>query len=284
MKPNSLEYSTDALNVKSQFFNKTISVYVEGKEDIIFWDSIFKYSKLKDYHIEESNGKENLQILMNKIIDEDARIIVAIDCDHSPFLKDYKYHNRRIIKTFGYSIENTMYCYNNIEQTIKRFAKTRKNFQEQIRIWYKNFSLSSKELLNYDVANVRFSKSTRVFGDKCNRFLKSEDSYELSQTKINNYISSIISKFSEKEINETSDLIDADDRELRYLIKGHFLTNGVINLIKQTVLQETGFKITISIDSLYSLMVTCLGNCQNDCEDMNYLSINSKSAFDSLKN
>jgi hypothetical protein len=284
MEKFDLTYSTDALNVKSYFFNKRISVYVEGKEDILFWDFIFKNCNLNDYHIEDTNGLEGLQVYMDRIVDNDAKIIVACDCDHSPFIIDYKYTNNRIIKTYGHSIENTMYCVYNIEQTIKRFAKTRRTFRPKILDWYQKFSNSAIDLLKYDIANIRFSKSVRVFGDKCNRFLKSNDSPELSQVKINKYLSSVISKFTPKEVEECTKLIESDNRELRYLIKGHFLTNGIINLIKQSVLEETGLKISISIDNLYSLMVNCINNCDIECSDMGHLVREARQAFDELRN
>ena len=150
--------------------------------------------------------------------------------------------------------------------------------------WYQQFSLSSLDLLKYDVANIRYSKGTRIFGDKCNRFLKSKDSPDLSPTKISSYLSSIISKFTDQEIKECSKLIKNDKRELRYLIKGHFLTNGIINLIKQVVLEETGIIITISIDSLYSLMVNCINNCDKQCQDLKHLIKDSRKAFNEIKN
>jgi hypothetical protein len=177
-----------------------------------------------------------------------------------------------------------MYCIHNIEQSIKRYAKTRKSFQPKINEWYNNFSMLSKDLLKYDIANMRFSKGTKILGGKCSRFLKSEDSIDLSPIKINNFLSKILSIFTEDEIQECSDLINVDERELRYLIKGHFFTNGVLNLIRQIVLQETGIKVSISIDSLYSLTVTCISTCNKECSDLPHLTKASKDAFATLQN
>ena len=120
--------------------------------------------------------------------------------------------------------------------------------------------------------------------EKCNRFLTTDDSEELSVPKINKYLSSIIANFSDDEIEECSTLIEADKRELRYLIKGHFLTNGVINLIKNIVIHETGLKVTISIESLYSIMVNCIGHCEDECPDLSHLTHVSIDAFSSLVN
>ena len=39
---NSLEYSIDALDAKGLFYNKCLTVYVEGNDDVLFWDYLFK--------------------------------------------------------------------------------------------------------------------------------------------------------------------------------------------------------------------------------------------------
>lgn len=263
MNSNNLLYSTNALNVKSLFFNKKVSVYVEGKEDILFWDKIFQNECQVNYHIEDTNGVEGLKEYMDKIIEEDAQILVACDNDHSPFLKSSKYKNPRIIRTYGYSIENTMYCINNLNHATRRIAKSRKDFKEDIINWYKTFCDSCSVLLYYDIANHRFVRRTKVFGDKCNRFLVSKDSSSLSSSHIEKYINTLKGQFLDEEIEECVSLVKKDKRELRFLIKGHFLTNGVINIIKELVKKETGIDVPISLDSLYSLTINCILSCSN---------------------
>jgi len=282
MSNNSLLYSTNALNVKSLFFNKRVCIYVEGKEDILFWDKIFSSVYLHNTHIEDTNGVEGLRDYMDKIIDEDAQIIVACDNDHSPFLKDHKYASPRIVKTYGYSIENTMYCINNINQAVRRYSKTRKDFKSEIVNWYQTFCDNCSVLLYYDIANHRFTKKTQVFGDKCNRFLPSHDASVPSIEKITRHINMIKDEFTVNEIDECVKLVEKDRRELRFLIKGHFLTNGVMNIIKQIVRNETGLNISVNLESFYSLTINCIVSCNNKCEDITALHERVKLSLHSL--
>ena len=53
-----LSYSLDALRVKALFYNKKAMVYVEGPEDINFWDPYFDRDV---FEIESVNGCENLK-------------------------------------------------------------------------------------------------------------------------------------------------------------------------------------------------------------------------------
>ena len=274
--------SSDLLNVKSLFYNKNISVFVEGKEDILFWDKVFQPFNEYSYHIEDTNGIEGLEEHINRIINDNAQIIVACDCDHSLFLKNDKKKHPLIIKTYGYSIENSMYCIHNINNAIKRYSKTRKDFKNEIIGWYNEFCNDCSIMLYYDIANMRFTKKTKVFGDKCNRFLINDNHINISKSKVSQYIKSIESKFEEKEINECISLVKKDKRELRFLIKGHFLTNAVLNYIKNAVRNETGLNVTISLESFYSLLINCILSCSSKCDDLNELNNRVKYSLEYL--
>lgn len=264
-----LNYSTDALNVKSLFYNKSFIVYVEGKDDIMFWDNFFSINENFSYIVEESpGGKTGLVSYMDKIVQENAQIIVACDSDYETIVvpKD-KYINKRIIRTYGYSIENSMYCPHNINQLIRRFGKIKKNFTPEVLEWYKSFSEKSRILLIYDLANHIFKKGTQVFGNNCVRFLTSKKSANISEKKVNDFIQKICSEFTEEQIEKSKDLISNNGKELRFLLKGHFLTNAVLNFIKSTIKRETLLDVNIPLDTLYVVMLSCIGRCNNECDD-----------------
>jgi len=282
MNNSTISYSTNALNIKNLFYRKDVSVYVEGKEDILFWDNMFKSFTNVNVHIEESDGSENLKNYMDRIIEEDAKIIVACDCDHSPFLSEDKYSNPRIVRTYGYSIENSMYCANNLNHVIKRYAKSRKDYKREIIEWYEMFCESCSILVFYDVANHRFSKGTKVLGNKCNRFLTSPHSSKISKANVSSYLETIKHNFSGEEIEECVSLVSNDNRGLQFLIKGHFLTNGVINFIKEKVRRETGDNITLNLDSLYSMTVDCISTCKNLCDDKSTVKSRIRLSLESL--
>ena len=49
---NSLEYSQEAEEAKGLFYNKNLTVYVEGDDDVMFWTHLFELAEV-DAHIEE---------------------------------------------------------------------------------------------------------------------------------------------------------------------------------------------------------------------------------------
>lgn len=61
------EYSIDALNVKSSFYKANSIIYVEGDEDVMFWNEIFSRIDGFDYQIETLGGSEELDKYIEKI-------------------------------------------------------------------------------------------------------------------------------------------------------------------------------------------------------------------------
>ncbi|MGV0996173.1 DUF4435 domain-containing protein [Empedobacter falsenii] len=118
---DNLEYSNDALEAIPEFYNSERIVYVEGEDDLIFWDNIFKISN-KSYHVIEVGGIEELKKYIKKIVDEGVEIYVAKDNDYSDFENNVVY-NDYIMTTFGHSIENTLYNINSIKSIIKNFSR-----------------------------------------------------------------------------------------------------------------------------------------------------------------
>jgi hypothetical protein len=114
-------FSAEALETKSLMLDTDFSVYVEGKDDILFWESLFEKEGITNFHIEEVGGYVFLGPYMNKIVNDNANIIVACDTHLSDFL-GFDYQHERIIRTFGYSIENTMYNKIRINLIIRKYC------------------------------------------------------------------------------------------------------------------------------------------------------------------
>lgn len=255
----SLEYSTEALEAKSLFYNKPV-VFVEGEDDTLFWDYLFDISSV-DVHIEDLGGGD-IKLLISKIINENAEILVACDRDHSDFTNKIFEHDR-IVMTYGYSIENSMYNLNCINTIVSKFCKKRTDVSDKIIEWKNRFCEDVHKLVVYDVANHLYNKSVPVMKYGSSRFLSSNKSSLLSQEKVDLYIESIKDKFSDHEINHVSELLNQSEKDLWFHIKGHFLTNAIMNLIKKLVKIESGNNITISNDMLYVNSVDCSGCVDN---------------------
>ena len=77
--------------------------------------------------------------------------------------------------------------------------------------------------------------------------------------------------YNEDDLNEIRQQIEKDKRPLRNIIKGHFQTDFVRNVIKY--LSESNDKkgVSISNDALFALLIECTPKCTNSCEEKNYL-------------
>lgn len=254
-------FSTEAYNIINQFHNVDAIVYVEGDDDILFWYNYFNFANFP-VKIEQVGGKENLPTYINKIIEENAKIIVAIDSDYTTLLKT-KYSHPLIIYTAGYSIENTMYCPYSINSLIVSYTHRPKNYLDTIKTWLNEYLSVVEELVVYDLANEVYQKSTTVLGDACNIFLEDNSSSKLDLDKINIYINEKLSHFTSKELDYARNLLSDPQLNLFKHVKGHFLTSAIINLVREQVFLEKSKKVTINTESLYA---NTINNCtRNNC-------------------
>ena len=257
-----LEYSNKALEVKCLFYNKKITVYVEGKDDPPFWRNLFSLADI-EARIESVGGKNELDKYIDKIINEDAGFYVATDDDNSEFTESDLQHEK-VIRTYGYSIENSMYHYlNPIEKTISEICRKQLDLSTDFNTWVTEFSKKVYELIVYDIANNKYGKGISIFGDNCYKFLKSRNSHEICTTKIQKFLVSKKDKFSAEEINAVKESINQSEKDLWFLIKGHFITNALINFIKRTIKKEIGTNKTMTLDFLYSITIDCKENWEN---------------------
>jgi hypothetical protein len=259
---DSLEYSIDALNAKGLFYNKELTVYVEGKDDILFWNYLFKLGDISAY-IEDVGGNKEIDKYIEKILNQEATFIVACDNDHKPFLNTYEIHPQ-IKTTYGYSIENSMYSLSVINDMVCKLGRINVNVMEFIENWAEQFTVDVFDLLKYDIANHRFNKGVTIFGDNCSRFLNSPTSHLVNKNNVNEYLRAVEHMFSKEEIEEVELLISLSKKNHWLLIKGHFLTKAVVNVVKYLVRRSTGIDTgSISTDMIYSLTINITENWED---------------------
>lgn len=265
-----LVYSNEALEAKGLFYNKEFTVYVEGKDDPFFWEQLFSLAKI-EAHIEDVGGKNELAKYIDKIINDGAEFYVAKDNDNSEFYDETLEHEN-IITTYGYSIENSMYRYPKpIEETISKFCRRKLDFSSDFNEWLTDFTHGLYDLIVYDIANNKFKKGISIFGDNCYRFLKSQNSYKICSDKTSEFIDSVKTSFTIEEIEEVRKLIVQSEKDLWFLIKGHFITHALINLIKSSIRREIGSSKSVTQDYLYSITVDCTENWQNRIDIKNVI-------------
>lgn len=257
-------YSNAALEVKGAFYNKEITVYVEGDDDPLFWDKVLKQVDINAY-IEEVGGCEELCKYIDKIMVENADFYVATDRDHKDFYINDYITSDKILFTYGYSIENSMYKSNSINQIIIKYAKKPDlDHVSEIDNIIENFQQKVEDLILLDIASKKFNKSIKVFGDSCHRFLKNKNSIEICDKKIADFVDTIKDKFTELELKSINEDIAKIGKSNWYLIKGHFISLLIINIIKRLVKRHRAKDIAISFDDLFAHSIDYFMNNLND--------------------
>lgn len=260
-----LNYSSQALNTLDRFHRAKYVVYVEGDDDKPFWREIFRIAGVEDLHLKIAGGRSEIEKYEQLIIEESVNIVVARDSDYTDLFAKQVDHPR-IVYTYGYSIENTLYCPKNIAVAISILSRSADEDVEKVESWLAKLADEIRPLLIHDVANELFGKGTKVLGKNCSRFLKSGSSMEMSQVKIDAYLESIAGQFTDTELEEVANLVNGYSKGQIFLIRGHFLSNAIINFVKR----ESALS-SMSQDMLYGQMLGQLPTHCKDSEDVLHL-------------
>src|SRR5574344_1025784 len=259
---NKLIYSPSAISITHSFYNKKVMIYVEGDDDISFWDEIFRKCVPDNfYELEQVHGKENLPEYMDGI--EDGSItntIVACDSDYNSYIESGKYSSPFIIFTYGHSIENSMFCPHHIANYLKRQShNTNTNYLDIVNIWINDFCNVAMTLLPYDIVSIKDKNGVKCMGCGCHRFLQN-NSCLLDENKIREFINHVEDQFNKLQIQEVNNQLKKDDRDFRYIIQGHFFAVGVMNFIR-LCLRQTNPRISLSDNALYGEFYSCNKYC-----------------------
>lgn len=270
---NDLSYSIEALRVKAFFYGKKAMVYVEGEDDLNFWEPYFD----KDvFQIESVGGSSNLNSYIEKLEKGEKSFIVACDSDYTAF-KNNKFASNLIVTTYGHSIENMMYCPYKLNEIVKKLSKSLKDSTELIESWYDKFVKTAHPLLLREICNTIYKPKEdkiQVFGNNCARFCKLNPCFELDEKKIAVFCNENKEYFSDEILIKIEEAILKDGREERHLIKGHFLTYAVSHLVTNisAAANSYGKKQPLSNNILYALTINC-EECsrKNQCKEKQHI-------------
>ena len=250
-----LEYSTEARNILNQFYGVENIVYVEGEDDIAFWEHLFE--KLAGIRIkaEEAGGKDKLQVRIEEIREGSANYFVAMDSDFD-WLLDVESHPQ-IFSTFGYSMENTIISDSSLQRLISRVAKVSKHQvdKEKCQEWLSNLEAEVHSLVLADAVNRQQNLSLTVISDNCDRFLVSKNSCNLSSKKITSHLGNLSISIEDEFRDEFEAKMDARGLNVVDVLRGHFLISAAFRFVKEYV-AELKTVISISREMLFgSLML-----------------------------
>lgn len=245
-----LEYSVDALNVKHAFYRAKTMVYVEGEDDVLFWDTVLSQATNIKYEIESLGGSTEIDKYIERLESGQLLAIVARDSDLLPLLGKTK-ANPRILYTAGYSIENSLYTVETLLLLAKSWCKSTKITEKECRDWFNNFTSQFLALLQLDMANALSDAGIQTIGDNCTRFMKNQSSDEPCDHKIEQYVNQAKVHLNKQVCLEAELALGDDLTKIGMYLRGHFLQSAVIKFLARKA-QAYGKKATISADALYA--------------------------------
>ncbi|MFA5584412.1 MAG: DUF4435 domain-containing protein [Bacteriovoracaceae bacterium] len=248
------DYSTEARNVLNQFYNVDRLVYVEGDDDIPFWEIIFE--TLADFSVsfEAVGGKKELLKLANEIENRKADYLLAMDSDYDTVVGLET--NPSIIRTYGYSIENTLICTEAICKSLKTLLRLSSKLapEDTCKQWLEEVELKVRRLVACDILNHVKGTGLSVIPSSSESLMKSRNSSDLCDKKIESLISNLSNHLSETEISNELKNIEANNLNLLDLIKGHFLFSAALKFLKYQA-KKLGKSTSISKDMFYLAMI-----------------------------
>jgi hypothetical protein len=248
-----LSYSNDAENVLNKFYGVDTIVYVEGVDDVPFWESIF--NQFTDYSVEinDVGGVSEVEKYITKIETGEIKAVVACDADFS-YTGIFSGHPN-VLRSYGYSIENSMICHKTLKKVIRSIGRVpmRDIDDDNISHWFEVFADSTKDLVIQDIANHIMDAGKSVAGDNCTRFMKSLQSAEICPRKIERHLADIDLNMSKRLENKIIRSIAEADRTEADFLRGHFLFSAALKYVISEIM-IFGKKVAISNDSFYGAL------------------------------
>tara|TARA_B100000700_G_C14868426_1_gene772205 strand:+ start:76 stop:915 length:840 start_codon:yes stop_codon:yes gene_type:complete len=258
---SAVEYSGDAVNVLNKFHRCEKLIYVEGDDDVLFWETLFNFFNFTNFKIEVKDGSSELDKYTERLIKENLDIIIARDADYKSITGKLPVH-KRLITTYGYSIENTLYISEAVVEITKLWIKDNKLDLTQFDAWLDGFTTNIKDLIYLDVTNDCYELYLDVIGDNCSRYMKSQSCANLDLDKIQSHQTKLQPSFCEDKVKHVVELVNSSGRALWEIIRGHFLQSIILKYISSQIARK-GINSKVSNDALYTNAIQELRNTFN---------------------
>ncbi|MFC1082296.1 DUF4435 domain-containing protein [Pasteurella multocida] len=266
-----LEYSIDALNTLSDFYEVNYVIFVEDKDDEFFWRKIFDFFLSEQYKF-EFRIEENVtgcKILDKKIEDVkngllNSSILIARDSDYLDFKKE-KIEHDRVLYTYGHSIENCLFSENNLNRIIDSYSRGIIR-ESDIAQWLSKIKASVEKLIKLDILSQVNGYGIEILRKSCDQFVSLDDKTVLDDNKINSKINEVQERLG-YTININDEMEKLGNIQFYYL-RGHFFVSLISNFIRKRCSMRS-----LPIDALMSsAFMSFQDSLQEEMQRYNYYS------------
>jgi len=262
-----LEYSDDALNSMGAFYRAKAIVYVEGDDDVMFWKHVLSAINVR-LEIEPVGGKSQIERYAQKIISGEIDAVVARDADLTHFVGPQIKHPR-ILYSYGYSIENSLYTNSTIKTLSESWSKTDRVGLDTCVAWWDELLTALTPLIELDVANALAKTGVETIGDNCTRFMLSRSSHLPCPDRIGAHVSALKATIAEAPVEAAKEIINNDAEVKSRLLRGHFLATAIMKFIVK-IASKYGKKISLSSESLYAAAIVHFENAVRTMRHQHY--------------
>ncbi|VVE15654.1 hypothetical protein PCA20602_02870 [Pandoraea capi] len=245
-----LEYSRDAFNALSAFYRCDKILYVEGDDDELFWAAIFEACTGVKVVAESLGGSEELDKRISRIIEDDLDVLAARDADYG-LISGRNIQDPRILYTYGYSIENTLYNSLAVAQIARLWTKGKnKSIGKIANEWLDRFYSILNDMIVYDFANDLHDCGVSVVGDSISKFSDKANPHELNVTQVQKHLKFCAQTISIAMLSAAENKLAANVRQRSDWLRGHFLTSAILQFVSAQI-KQAGLAGKISYNALY---------------------------------
>lgn len=251
-----LEYSNAALNVRAAFFGASKMLYVEGDDDVIFWEAVLRAFGKQGFKVEGVGGIEELKKKINKIRANEINSVAASDADFSK-LSQSSVPIRNVMVTYGHSIENSLINPRSLHQIAKIYGRIPegKISEHELAEWLNDLEGHFIDLVLYDAANQIHGLGHAVLSNHCTQFMTGQQSSSPSANKI---AEAVRHHSSDTLLHGHMVAVKAvfsatGNRGLDYM-RGHFLANAAMKKVNRMI-AGNGASKSVNKDSFTSSLM-----------------------------
>ncbi|MGM7317553.1 DUF4435 domain-containing protein [Idiomarina sp. ST10R2A5] len=250
-----LEHSNNAKNILKKFYRVDKIVFVEGSDDIPFWEIVFNKFYPSEVKIEPVGGKPKLKNYIEQVMQDEANFFVAMDLDYDG-LFEHEIEHQAIFTTAGYSIENSLVTAESLSKIIKNLCRLSAAQEPKILTaeWIANSSQSLKPLLVLDIINQAQELGKKVTPDNADRFFQTTTCASLCSDKIKQHYEQLNLDIPEDTIEYWEAKVENSDLSVFDLTRGHFIFSAAMRYVRFSS-KQFGKRLTISGDALYSNLI-----------------------------
>ena len=236
-----LEYSIDAINVLSRFYRCDILVYVEGDDDVPFWQAVFSELHNDTVAVEGVGGSPEADKYVRRITEDNARIVVARDADYLR-VEDKLVAHDRVIYSYGYSLENSLYVPKIIERIAHICHRKIAPQEGSVSEWLEHLCSSLRPVVAYDVASDISGAGIACLGSNCEPFMRSRHSPLVDPAKVADRLKELGSKIPKKRLNEAEDAINNAGGYNSTILRGHLLASAVLRFVARHAARNVAYE------------------------------------------